>query len=69
MNDPTLTDRILCQGGTLVLAIEALDTIEPSSPSKRALTQPLLAAIGIEASGRLKSLRKAVERLFEPLAA
>jgi len=30
MSDPALTDRIIAQGRSLIRAIEALSTIEPS---------------------------------------
>jgi hypothetical protein len=36
MTDPTLTDRIITQGRALVRAIEALGTIEPTTPFERA---------------------------------
>ena len=44
MTDHKLTDRIITQGCTLVRAIEALGTIEPSGPVERALARLLLAA-------------------------
>jgi hypothetical protein len=44
MTNPAPTDRIISQGHTLVRAIEALGTIEPSVPFERPLMQLLLAA-------------------------
>jgi hypothetical protein len=42
--DSSITNRIIAQGRALVRAIEALDTIEPSGPIKRALVQLLQTA-------------------------
>ena len=44
MTDPELTYHIIAQGQALVRAIEALGTIEPSSPFERAMASLLLAA-------------------------
>ncbi len=44
MTDPALTDRIIAQGHALVRAIEALGTIEPTSPFERVLPGLPLAA-------------------------
>ena len=41
---PDLTDRIIAQGKALVRAIEALGTIQPSSPFERALARLPMAA-------------------------
>ena len=39
-----LTDRILTQARTLLRAIQALSTIQPSGPFERALARLLMAA-------------------------
>jgi hypothetical protein len=56
MIGPALTNRIIAQGRTLVRAIEALGTIQPTGPFERALARLLLAAY----KRRLRAIVKVV---------
>jgi hypothetical protein len=51
-----LTDRILTQARTLLRAIQALSTIQPSGPFERALARLLMAAY----KRRLRAIVKVV---------
>ena len=44
MDNVVLTDHLIAQSRSLVRAIEALGTIEPTGPFERALARLLLAA-------------------------